>query len=384
MQSARLGKLPPYLFVEIDRRKTEYARSGGKVLDLGIGDPDLGAPGVLRDLLGEALGNREYDRYPSDRGLPGLIEAIRKWALKEHRVDLSPDEILITIGSKEAIAHLPLAVVDPGDTVLVPDPGYPVYSSSAIFAGAQPVTMPLLQSNDFLPDLEAIDTDISARSRMMYLNYPNNPTSAIAPSGFFGRMLEYCGNNGCILVNDAAYSEIMYEGRAEALFPIGRESSTPYIEFFSFSKTFSITGWRIGFAIGSPEVISALGRLKANIDSGVFSAVQAAVAGLLEADYQSVINEIIDVYRERRDILSDGLRKARIEFDPPEATFYFWIPVPGGEKSIDFCGRLLDDTGIVATPGVGFGQGGEGYFRLSITAPTDTIRQACVKLADFR
>ncbi|MCK4537529.1 MAG: aminotransferase class I/II-fold pyridoxal phosphate-dependent enzyme [Candidatus Krumholzibacteria bacterium] len=384
MQSSRLGKLPPYLFVEIDRRKSEFARSGGKVLDLGIGDPDIGAPEVLRDLLGKALENREYDRYPSDRGLPELIEAIRKWALKEHRVELSPDEILVTIGSKEAIAHLPLAVVDPGDIVLVPDPGYPVYSSSAIFAGGRPVTMPLLRTNDFLPDLESIGADISSRSRIMYLNYPNNPTSATAPPDFFGRMLEYCGKNDCILVNDAAYYEIFYEGRAEALFPSGRESGVPYIEFFSFSKTFSITGWRIGFAIGSPEVISALGRLKANIDSGVFSAVQAAVAGLLDADYQPVIDKILAVYRERRDILADGLRKAGIEFDPPESTFYFWIPVPGGEKSIDFCGRLLDDTGIVATPGVGFGQAGEGYFRLSITAPTDTIRQAGEKLAGFR
>jgi LL-diaminopimelate aminotransferase len=384
MQSARLGKLPPYLFVEIDRRKSEYARSGGKVLDLGIGDPDLGAPEELRELLSEALGNRGYDRYPSDRGLPRLIEAIRKWALIEYKVELSPDEILVTIGSKEAIAHLPLAVVDPGDIVLVPDPGYPVYSSSAIFAGAEPVTMPLLQTNDFLPDLESIGADISRRSRVMYLNYPNNPTSAIAPPDFFARMLGFCGKNDCVLVNDAAYSEIIYRGRAEALFPSGRDSGLPYIEFFSFSKTFSITGWRIGFAIGSPEVISALGRLKANIDSGVFSAVQAAVAGLLEADYQTVIDRILAVYSERRDILSDGLRKAGIEFNAPEATFYFWIPVPGGEKSIDFCARLLDDTGIVATPGVGFGQGGEGYFRLSITAPTDTIREAGVKLADFR
>jgi LL-diaminopimelate aminotransferase len=383
IQSRRLAELPPYLFVEIDRIRKDYARRGGRVLDLGIGDPDLGAPPELLERLKAALECRDYDRYPQDRGLPRLVDAVAGWAQREHGVPLGRDEILITIGSKEAIAHLPLAVVDPGDVVLVPDPGYPVYNSSAIFAGASPRRMPLLASNGFWPDFSSVEGDAGGRIRLIYLNYPNNPTAAVAGAGRFREAVEFSRGAGSVLVNDAAYSEIVYDGKSQPLFPIAREAGIPYMEFFSFSKTFSITGWRVGFAVGSPDVVAALARTKANIDSGVFSAVQAAIADILEGDYRAITDRIVSVYRERRDILGKGLREAGFECTPPEGTFYFWLPVPGGAGSIDFCAKLLESTGIVSAPGIGFGSRGEGYFRLSLTASTDTIREAGEKLARF-
>ncbi|MBN2072111.1 MAG: aminotransferase class I/II-fold pyridoxal phosphate-dependent enzyme [Candidatus Krumholzibacteriota bacterium] len=383
MQSKRLGELPPYLFVEMDRSKAAMVKSGRSVLDLGIGDPDLGASRPLKDALVSALDNARYDRYPSDRGLPLLVEAIKEWAKREHGTALSDDEILVTIGSKEAIAHLPLAVTDPGDVILIPDPGYPVYNSSAVFAGAEPYRMPLLDSNRFWPDLGKVDKKVLSRARLAIFNYPNNPTSASATEDMFLGALKVISENDIIMVNDAAYSEIVFDREPSALFPLAKREGASYIEFFSFSKTLSITGWRVGFAVGSPEVVSALARLKANIDSGVFSALQEAVASVLNGPYKKVRSGIIDEYRERRDLLATSLRQAGFDFRIPDATFYFWIPIPGGGSSIDFCGHLLEETGIVATPGVGFGMYGEGYFRLSLTAPTATIREAGKKFIEF-
>ena len=380
MQSDRLKRLPPYLFVEIDRRKAEYVRSGREVLDLGIGDPDLGAPRELVDTLRSSLDRVEYHRYPPDRGLPRLIDAIQGWAREHYGVSLVSDEILVTIGSKEAIGHLPLAVVNPGDTVLVPDPGYPVYYSSAVFAGADPVRMPLLAENGYFPRFDALDPSDLQRARLVYLNYPNNPTAATAVPQQFEDTIGVCTENAMIMVNDAAYSEISYDGRQPALFPLAKEAGAEFIELFSFSKTFSITGWRIGFAVGSPGVVSALAKLKTNVDSGVFSAIQAAVASALEEGYTEITGRIIDVFRKRRDVLAASLRRGGFRFDVPAATFYFWIEVPGGGSSIDYCGELLEKTGIVATPGIGFGAHGEGYFRLSITASDDTILKAGRKL----
>ncbi len=380
MQSDRLKRLPPYLFVEVDRRKAEYVRSGREVLDLGIGDPDLGAPPELVDTLRSSLDEIEYHRYPSDRGLPRLIDAIRGWAREYYGVSLESDEVLVTIGSKEAIGHLPLAVVNPGDVVLVPDPGYPVYNSSAVFAGADTVRMPLLAENGYFPRFDDFDPFDLQRARLVYLNYPNNPTAATAGKEKFEEAISFCGENALLLVNDAAYSEISYDGRQQALFPLAKDAGGEFIELFSFSKTFSITGWRIGFAVGSPGVVSALARLKANVDSGVFSVIQAAAASALEEGYTEITGRIIDVFRKRRDTLSACLRRGGFRFEIPAATFYFWIEVPGGGSSIDYCGKLLEETGIVATPGIGFGGYGEGYFRLSITAPDDTILKAGKKL----
>ncbi|MCK4350428.1 MAG: aminotransferase class I/II-fold pyridoxal phosphate-dependent enzyme, partial [Candidatus Krumholzibacteria bacterium] len=281
MRSKRLDSLPPYLFVEIDRLKQEFRESGRDVLDLGIGDPDIGPPSELLEALRSNLAELRHHRYPPDRGLPVLIEAVRRWAQRSHGVSLDPSEILVTIGSKEAIGHLPLAIVDPGETVIVPDPGYPVYYSSAVFAGAKGFRLPLRKSNGFLPDFGEIDTSTSEGAKLMYLNYPNNPTSVMGETGIFRDACAFCRGNEILLVNDAAYSEVTYERPFEPLFPIARDEGVPYIELFSFSKTFSITGWRVGFAIGSPEVITSLAKIKANLDSGVFGAIQESVAGML-------------------------------------------------------------------------------------------------------
>lgn len=376
MRSKRLDSLPPYLFVEIDRLKQEFRESGRDVLDLGIGDPDIGPPPELLEALRSNLAKSKHHLYPPDRGLPVLIDAVRGWAERSHGLSLDPSEILVTIGSKEAIGHLPLAIVDPGETVIVPDPGYPVYYSSAVFAGAQGFRLPLRKSNGFLPDFGEIDTSTSEGAKLMYLNYPNNPTSVIGEAGIFRDACAFCRGKEILLVNDAAYSEVTYERPFEPLFPIAREEGVPYIELFSFSKTFSITGWRVGFAIGSPEVITSLAKIKANLDSGVFGAIQESVAGMLNGSFDSLVDRMKKIYSDRRRILAAALEKTGLEFSLPEATFYFWIRTPNEMRSIDFCRTLLDETGIVATPGVGFGGHGEGYFRLSITTGTETVRLA--------
>jgi len=383
MQSDRLGRLPPYLFVEIDRLKKEYIESGREVFDLGIGDPDRGAPPALVKALKSALDDPENHRYPPDTGMPRLKEAVRGLASRYQGVDLSHDEILITIGSKEAIGHLCLAVANPGDLVLVPDPGYPVYNSSAVFAGARVNYMPLKESNDYWPEFEAVGKEEALKARLLYLNYPNNPTAATAEREEFLDAVRFCGSNTILPVNDAAYCDIFYERRPELLFPRAKEAGIPYLELFSFSKTLSITGWRIGYAIGSREVISSLARLKANIDSGVFMAVQIAVAEILETEYEDIRDETMALYAKRREMLCEGLKKGGFEFSAPEATFYFWVKVPEGNDSVSFCRRLLRETGIISTPGVGFGPQGEGYFRLSLTAGTDIIRAASARLSNF-
>lgn len=376
MRSHRLDQLPPYLFVEIDRLKESYRSSGREVLDLGIGDPDLGAPRELIASLRTALDRPEHHRYPPGRGHPRLIEAIRRWAGRRHGVSIDQAEVLVTIGSKEAIGHLPLAIANHGDVVLVPDPGYPVYYSSAVLAGAEPIRIPIEESNRYWPDFGTIDAAAANRASLLYLNYPNNPTAAMADADSFREALEWCRTHDIVLVHDAAYSEITYGERAAALFPVARGSGVPYIEFFSFSKTLSITGWRVGFAIGSPDVVSALATVKANLDSGVFGAVQEAVADVCENHFESITSRMHAVYRERRDALVPSLERAGFSYNVPDGTFYFWIRTPHGEDSIRFCRVLLEETGIVATPGVGFGPHGEGFFRLSITTDIDTIRAA--------
>ncbi|MDD4856643.1 MAG: aminotransferase class I/II-fold pyridoxal phosphate-dependent enzyme [Candidatus Krumholzibacteria bacterium] len=376
MRSKRLAQLPPYLFVEIDRLRESYLRSGRGILDLGIGDPDLGAPQELVDALVRALSNSSHHRYPPSRGSIRLIDAVRSWAMRYHGAALDRDEVLVTIGSKEAIAHLPLAIVDPGDAVLIPDPGYPVYCSSAGFAGASCVRMPLDEEADFKPRFSDIAPDDLALARLMFLNYPNNPTAAVADREFYLEAIEFCRSHRLALASDAAYSEIWYEEPTVPVFPLAREAEIPYVEFFSFSKTFSATGWRVGYAVGTKEIIASLSQLKNNIDSGVFGAIQEAVAETMERHYEGIMSRIRDVYRERRDELAAHLERSGLSFAVPRATFYFWIRTPRGMGSMEFCRLLLEECGIVATPGIGFGEKGEGFFRLSITAATETVREA--------
>jgi LL-diaminopimelate aminotransferase len=384
MRSKRLEQLPPYLFVEIDGLRASYLQSGRSVLDLGIGDPDLGAPNELVEALGSALSKTAHHRYPPSRGLNRLIDAVRSWAATRHGAAVDRDEVLVTIGSKEAIAHLSLAIVDPGDAVLVPDPGYPVYCASASFAGASCVRMPLDEALGYKPDFRDLARRDLSRARLMFLNYPNNPTSAIADRAFYRDAIEFCRSRGMALASDAAYGEIWYEEPTVPLFPLAREAGIPHIEFFSFSKTFSITGWRVGFAIGSREIIASLSQLKNNIDSGVFGAIQEAVADTMERHYDRILDRIRAVYRERRDALAAHLERSGLSFTVPRATFYFWVRTPRGAGSMEFCRYLLEECGIVATPGVGFGGSGEGHFRLSITADTEIVREAGRRIEALR
>jgi LL-diaminopimelate aminotransferase len=376
MRAKRLEQLPPYLFVEIDRLKERRRREGAEILDLGIGDPDLGAPPELVAALVEALSVKGNHRYPPDRGLPALIEAVRRWARLRHDVSLDSDEILITIGSKEAIGHLALAIVDPGDAVIVPNPGYPVYHSSAVLAGARSVGVPLDSGAGYRPRLDLLAKRDIDHARLLFINYPNNPTSAVADADLYRECIAFSAKRGIVIAADSAYGEIWYEEPSPPLFPLARAAGVPYIEFFSFSKTFSITGWRVGFAIGAPAVISALAALKNNLDSGVFGGIQQAVASVLDGPFDAVMQGIRGVYRERRDILAGHVARAGLSCAPPRATFYFWIRIPGGMGSIDYCRFLIEELGIVATPGIGFGTNGEGYFRLSITTDTSAVREA--------
>ncbi|MGD1049252.1 MAG: aminotransferase class I/II-fold pyridoxal phosphate-dependent enzyme [Candidatus Krumholzibacteriaceae bacterium] len=384
MRSKRLEQLPPYLFVEIDRLKDSVLRSGRSVLDLGIGDPDLGAPPELVEALARAISDTRHHRYPPGRGLVRLIDAVRSWALRRHGAAIDRDEVLVTIGSKEAIAHLPLAIVNPGESVLIPDPGYPVYHSAAVFAGASCVTMPLDAATCFRPRFDELASRDLSGARLMFLNYPNNPTSAVADRAFWREAIEFCRSRRIALASDAAYGEIWYEEPTVPVFPLAREAGIPYIEFFSFSKTFSVTGWRVGFAVGSSEIIAALSQLKNNIDSGVFGAIQEAVADTMERHYDAIMPRIRAAYRARRDVLAAHLARSGLSFAVPAATFYFWIRTPRGESSMEFCRFILEECGIVATPGVGFGANGEGYFRLSITADTETVREAGRRIEALR
>jgi len=383
MQSEKICRLPPYLFEEIDRLKESLLNSGKEVFDLGIGDPDLGAPRRLIDSLRRHLDDPQYHRYPPGAGLPALRASIRKLLNRRYGISIPDEEILITIGSKEAIGHFPLAVINPGDTVLIPDPGYPVYYSSAVFAGADVHRMPLRREGGYWPDLRGLSEDVADKAALAFINYPNNPTSATAGKERFAEAIEFCRDRGIILANDAAYSDIYYRDPPDVLFPMAREAGIPYIEFFSFSKTLSITGWRIGFAVGSVEEISALSKLKANIDSGVFGALQRAVSDILDGCFEEITADIREVYRQRREVLREGLDRAGFDYSVPEATFYFWIKTPGDRGSMEFCKNLMEESGIIATPGVGFGDCGDGYFRLSLTAGNDIISGSAGKLAEF-
>jgi len=376
MRSKRLEQLPPYLFVEIDKLRELHRSKGRALLDLGIGDPDLGAPPELRAALALALSDPRFDRYPPNRGLPELIDAVRSWARRAHGVELERGEVLVTIASKEAIAHLPLAAVDPGEAVLIPDPGYPVYLASAVFAGARVIRVPLVEEDGYRPALESLGGRDLERSRLLVLNYPNNPTAAVADRELYRRAIEFCGERGLILANDAAYSEVYFEEPTIPLFPLARAAGVPYIEFFSFSKTFSITGWRVGFCIGSADVIASLEQLKNNLDSGVYGAIQRSVAVTMEHHYDAIMERTRAEYRARRDALAASLARSGLSFRVPRASFYFWVKTPGGAPSMEFCRYLIEELGIVATPGIGFGSLGEGHVRFSLTTDPGTIREA--------
>lgn len=382
--ASRLSLLPPYLFAELDRLKREVAQTGVDVISLGIGDPDLPTPQHIVDALKRAADLPANHRYPDYQGLDRLREAATGWY--KHRFNVTLDanrEACALIGSKEGIANFPVAVVDPGDVVLIPSPGYPVYYSGCVFNGGEPYYMPLRRENGFLPELGAIPPEIARRAKVMWLNYPNNPTAATAEPAFLKLAVDYCLKNNIILAHDFAYSEIAFDGyRAPSVLEIdgARECA---IEFHSLSKTYSMTGWRVGFVVGNATLVGALGTVKTNVDSGVFQAVQeAAIAGLTGSD--ETLRHYCTIYKERRDLMVAGLRALGLTCDVPRATFYLWAQVPPGYTSVSFTERVLKETGVVITPGSGFGKGGEGYVRFSLTVPSERLREAVERIQALR
>ncbi|HVD01598.1 MAG TPA: LL-diaminopimelate aminotransferase [Candidatus Dormibacteraeota bacterium] len=376
----RLARIPPYLFAEIDRKVQAKKAAGVDVISLGIGDPDLPTPPRIVSALQEAAADPANHRYPSYFGLAELRAAIADWYSDRFGVRLDPEhEVLPTLGSKDGISHAPFAFVDPGEVVLAPDPGYTPYATGAIMADGEPYMLPLTADNAWLPDLESIPADIRKRAKLLWLNYPNNPTAATAPDEFFEQAIEFCRVNGVILCHDAPYTEIAFGGyRPPSLlqYPGGREVG---IEFHSVSKTYSMTGWRVGWIAGNADLIAALGQLKTNIDSGIFQAVQwAAIEALRGGEGDTLAANQIYLRRHLR--VAEVFNGLGWNVTPPRATFYVWAPVPPGYDSISFAGHVLDQVGVNITPGVGFGPHGEGYFRLSVTAPDARLDEALERL----
>ena len=375
----RLKKLPPYLFKEIERKKAEVMARGVDIIDLGVGDPDLPTPSHIIEALKIAADNPVNHRYPAYSGMNDFKEAIAEWYERRFGVKVVLDEIISLIGSKEGIAHFPMAFINSGDIVLVPSPAYPVYNISTIFSGGESFFMPLLSKNNFKPDLDAIPDEIAAQARIMFINYPNNPTSASASLEFFTRVVEFARKNNILICHDAAYTEMSFDGYRAPSFLEVEGAKEVGLEFHSLSKTYNMTGWRIGFAVGNRKAIEGLGAIKSNIDSGVFQAIQMAGIEALRGD-QSCVEEMVQIYTKRRDLMVTGLRNAGFDVDLPKATFYLWIKVPEGYTSTRLATRLLDEAGLVVTPGNGFGEPGEGYFRIALTQKREKIDEAIERI----
>jgi len=378
----RLNSLPEYLFDELDRKKAAMVARGVDVIDLGVGDPDRGTPDYIVDVLVEAARDPRNHHYPSFRGLPRFREAAAAWYQREFGVHLDPaKEVLLFIGSKIGINTLPLALCDPGDAVLCPDPCYTAYHPGITLLGNDIVPMPLLRENDFLPDLEAVPGDVLKRAKMMLLNYPNNPTAATATPEFFGDVVRFAERHGIAVAHDAAYSQTVFDGERPISFLATPGAKEVGVEFNSLSKTFNMTGWRIAFAVGNAEIINALAQVKSNIDMGTFEPIQYAAVAALEGGMEFT-RQMNQTYQRRRDALLEGLRSLGWDVIVPKATFFFWVPVPkaAARNSVEFAGDILERAGIVAAPGVAFGDHGEGYIRMAVTRDENRIRQAVERL----
>lgn len=383
--ATRIKTLPPYLFAAIDKMKQAAVAKGVDIINLGIGDPDLPTPAPIIDSLAQAAKNSKHHQYPSYEGMLAFRTAVADWYKRRFNVTVNPaDEVLTLIGSKEGIGHIHLAFVDPGDVVLVPSPGYPVYPVGTSFCGGVSHIMPLTKANGFLPDLNAIPTDVAKQAKLMWLNSPNNPTSVIMTKEFFKRAVEFAQEHQIIICHDAAYSEIYYDGKRPTSFLEVDGAKEVGIEFHSLSKTYNMTGWRLGFAVGHKEVLAALGKVKSQLDSGVFEAVQAAGITALGLP-DSVTDGIRKIYQERRDTIIPGLKKLGLEVDAPPAAFYIWVTVPKGYTSTSFTAHLLEKAGIVTTPGNGFGAPGEGYIRMTVCTSKERLAEAVerIKTAGF-
>lgn len=383
-RAQRLGLLPPYLFSEIDKAKARAIEQGMDIINLGIGDPDMPTPDNIIKVLCETAKNAENHRYSSYEGMLDTRHEFSLYMQRRFDVQLDPaSEVLTLIGSKEGIAHIPLAFVNPGDFVLVPDPGYPVYNASAVLAGGIPYAFPLLADNGFLPDFEQIDPQIADRAKLIFLNYPNNPTAAVANREIFEKAVEFAKTHNIIICQDAAYCELAYDGHKPLSILEVAGAKDVAIEFHSLSKTYNMTGWRIGFAVGNADIISALGAVKTYVDSGVFQAIQHAGIEALRTPARTVA-DIMSIYEERRDTIIDGLQSLGWKVPRPKATFYVWIPAPPGYTSSELATLLLEKAGIVTTPGIGFGKSGEGFIRMTLTVGKERLAEAIERIKGIR
>lgn len=380
----RIVSLPPYLFAGIDKVKNKLMEEGIDVISLGIGDPDMPTPDFIVNALIEATQRSVNHRYPSYLGMIELRKAIAEWYEKRFNVTLNPEnEVIVLAGSKEGIAHFPFAFVQQNDYVIVCPPNYPVYGITAQFAGAQVYEAPLTKDTQFLPDLDAIPQHIAEKAKIFYINYPNNPTSAMAPKEFYEKLIAFCKKYSIIIAHDSAYSEIYFSPHNKpcSIFELPGAKDVA-IEFHSLSKTYNMTGWRIGMAVGNMHLIEGLAKIKENVDSGVFQAIQeASIVGLRTGD--SFCDTLRTIYKQRRDLVVESLTKAGIVFDIPEATFYIWGHVPQGYTSAHYVTTVLEKTGVVLTPGSGFGSAGEGYFRISLTIGEERLQEAMDRIASL-
>jgi LL-diaminopimelate aminotransferase len=376
----RLDRLPPYLFVGISQKIAEKRSRGEDVISFGIGDPDLPTPSRIVEGLCQAARDPANHHYPESSGLPQLRQAIARWYEKRFGVVLDPDrEVLPLIGSKEGVGHMAFCFIDPGDIALVPDPAYPVYSISAMLAGGEPYYMPLKSVNGFLPDLGAIPSAVANRARLMWLNYPNNPTSAVADSTFFQEAVDFARHHSLSICHDAAYTEISFDGYDPPSFLQAPGAKEVGVEFHSLSKTYQMTGWRIGMVVGNATMIDALFRVKSNLDSGIPQAIQCAAIDALDGERGDIVSFNTTLQR-RRDRLIGALNAMGLEAEVPKATFYIWVRVPQGWSSVDFADILLDEADIVVTPGIGYGKEGDGYVRFSLTLPDERLEKGIDRL----
>jgi len=377
----RVKDLPPYLFATIDKMKVAALAKGVDLIDMSIGDPDIPTPKHIVERMRKAVKNPDHHQYPSYAGMLSFRQAVADWYKKRFNVTLDPGtEVLSLIGSKEGIGHMPLAFINPGDYVLVPTPGYPVYPVATLFAGGKCHYMPLLEKNNYLPDLDAIPGNVLKKAKLMFVNYPNNPTAACADRAFFKKIIQFAAENNIYICHDAAYSEMYYDGEKPLSFLQIPGAKEVGIEFHSLSKTYNMTGWRIGFAVGNKDAIAGLGKIKTNIDSGIFQAIQEAGIEALNTD-DKILQNLRNRYQKRRDILYNGLTKLGLKANRPKATFYVWVKCPKGFSSSDFTAHILNKAGVLTTPGNGFGAPGEGYIRFALTVSQKRTKEAVERIA---
>jgi LL-diaminopimelate aminotransferase len=379
----KLKKLPPYLFIEIDRKKKEAMARGADIIALGVGDPDMPTPEHIIKAGQEALTKPANHQYPFGSGMLSFRTVIADWYKSRFNVELNAtNEICTLIGSKEGIGHMHLGFINPGDVVLIPEPGYPVYNTGTIFTDGTPYFMPLLEKNSFLPDLDAIPQDILKKAKIIFMNYPNNPTSAVAPREFLVKLVDFAKKNNIIVAYDNAYSEMYYEEKPMSFLEIP-DAKEVGVEFHSLSKTYNMTGWRIAWVCGNKDIVAGIAKVKDNYDSGAFQAVQEAGICALTSS-QNCVEDMRKMYKERRAVLCDGLSKLGWQITKPKATFYVWAKIPKGYTSAQVVGKLLDECAIVCTPGNGMGVSGEGYVRFALTVPVPRIKQALERIAKLK